>query len=302
MLLPVENRRAVGGNGIRMPSVLFGTSAFANLPQVIPEQRKLAIVGEWLRSVAPPIFIDVDYIRGNDLALEALSRIFRRLDVRPDEVIINLTLASARSAELWNKSCRLLGDEYRPRLLSVVDADDGASPTLSELKASGKVDGIGIVAKDWRKLTSIASPIDWVLLSQGLSVMQHPAEMLSVMAEVAQRDISIIVRGVFGGGFLVGGNCLEGRVLNSGDPGNRSLFAWRTAFVALCHGHGISPAHACIQFALSAPGVVAVELNSSYPDRVAENIESVTTKVPVAFWTSMKEEGLLSADYPDLPA
>ena len=63
---------------------------------------------------------------------------------------------------------------------------------------------------------------------------------------------------------------------------------------------GITPAEACIQFALSGPGVVALILNSSHPDRVAENIASVERTVPNAFWASMKEEGLLAADYPHL--
>jgi len=301
-MISLSQRRQLGLSGLNVPAIVFGTAALANLPRVIPEQRKLAICGEWFRNVEPPVFVDVAYQDGDGRSLEVLSGMLRHLDVSADDVVIHLTLDSNRLSECWEKSCRLLGDEYRPRFISVVDADDGASRILSELKASGKVDGIGIATKDWRKFTLIASPIDWVVLSQGLSVMQQSTEVFSVMSEVAQRGISIIAGGVFGGCFLVGGNCLDGRMLDSSNPANRSLFAWRTAFVALCHGHGISPAHACIQFALSAPGVVAVELNSSYPDRVAENVESVTTKVPGAFWTSMKEEGLLSAGYPDLPA
>jgi D-threo-aldose 1-dehydrogenase len=68
--------------------------------------------------------------------------------------------------------------------------------------------------------------------------------------------------------------------------------------VALCHGHGVTPTQACIQFALAGPGVVAVLLNSSHPDRVAENVGSVQRLVPDLFWASMKEEGLLAAGYP----
>jgi D-threo-aldose 1-dehydrogenase len=44
--------------------------------------------------------------------------------------------------------------------------------------------------------------------------------------------------------------------------------------------------------------VVAVLINSSHPDRVAENSESVQRTVPDPFWASLKEEGLLAADYP----
>jgi D-threo-aldose 1-dehydrogenase len=120
------------------------------------------------------------------------------------------------------------------------------------------------------------------------------------MAELEARQIPIIVSGVFDGGFLVGGNRLDGRVLSAEDPADRSLLTWRTSFAALCHGHGVTPAQASIQFALSGPGVVAVVLNSSHPDRAADNIAFVERTVPDAFWASMKEEGLLAADYPYL--
>ena len=137
---------------------------------------------------------------------------------------------------------------------------------------------------------------DWVTLAGGCTLMRHSREMLAFMGELAQRQIPLLLGGVFDGGFPVGGNRLDGRVLSTDDPADRSLFAWRKAFVALCDGHGVSPAHACIQFALSAPGVVAVLLDSSYPDRVVENVNSVIERVPDKFWASMKEEGLLGAD------
>jgi hypothetical protein len=39
-------------------------------------------------------------------------------------------------------------------------------------------------------------------------------------------------------------------------------------------------------------------LNSSHPDRVAENAGYVGQPVSDLFWASMKEEGLLAADDP----
>ena len=51
---------------------------------------------------------------------------------------------------------------------------------------------------------------------------------------------------------------------------------------------------------LSGPGVAAVIMNSSHPDRVSENAVCVQRLVPDLFWASMKEEGLLAADYPRL--
>lgn len=306
-----DQHRPFGKTELAVPPIVFGTAALGNASRVIPDQTKLAICGEWFREVAPPVFIDAAYQHGNGMALEVLGRALRRLDVAGDEVVVSLELDGGQSPhggeqpkrerimECWEKSCRLLGDEYRPKLVSICDVDDDTWRSVSELKAAGRVLGAGIVATDWRvsEILAVSYEPDWITLASGCSLMRHSREMLAFMGDLARRQIPIVVGGLFEGGFLVGGNRLDGRLMSTEDPANRSLFAWRKAFVALCDGHGISPAHACIQFAVSAPGVVAVRLDSSYPDRVTENVDWVCQKVPESFWTSMKEEGLLTGDY-----
>ncbi len=290
-----DDRRLLGKVGV--PPIAFGTTALANVPEVIPEQRKLAICGEWFRQVKSPL-VDAAYHPGDGLALEVLGRMLRRLDVRGDEFAIHLTLDADQVAADWEKSCRLLGDEYQPKLVSISNADESAWRAVSELKSAGLVLGAGVSTSRLGGLNALMSSVDWVILTEGFTQMRHPAELLTSMTELAARQIPIIVSGVFEGGFLLGRNRLEGRVPSADEPADRSLLAWRTSFVALCHGHGVAPAQACIQFALSGPGVVAVMLNSSHPDRVAENVGYVQQTVPDAFWASMKEEGLLAADYP----
>jgi D-threo-aldose 1-dehydrogenase len=172
----------------------------------------------------------------------------------------------------------------------------GAYRKLDELKAGRQVAGVGIAAKDWRVVREIESAVDldWVMLIGSFTVMRHPPELLDFMASLAARQIPMISAGIFHGDFLLGGSSFDSRPVSPEDPADRSLFAWRKSFVALCHAHGISPAHACIQFALAAPGVAAVAINTSHPDRIAENANYSIVKVPEAFWASMKEEGLLA--------
>jgi D-threo-aldose 1-dehydrogenase len=301
MSFSASQRRALGMSGIDVPPIMFGSAALAalaNVPRVVPEQRKLAICGEWFRNVEPPVFIDAAWEQGDGMALEVLGRMLRRLDVAPDEVAVHLTLDSDRIDDCWNKSRLLLGSEYQPMLVSVFNADDTAWRAISQRKSAGAVRGAGIATSDLRTVDRLSPQPDWVLLTSGFSLMRHGSDLVNRMAELARERFPIIVSRLFDSGFLVGGNCLDGRVVSIDDPANRSLLAWRTSFVALCHGHGVRPAHACIQFALSGPGVAALLVHSSYPERVAANIDSVLQKVPGTFWASMKEEGLLAADYP----
>jgi D-threo-aldose 1-dehydrogenase len=288
----------LGQSGLQTPPIIFGTAALANLPQVIPEQRKLEICGAWFENIATPVAVNVAYRDGEGMALEVLGRMLRRLDVAGEEIVVHLTLDADRFADDWEKSCRLLGRKYAPKLVSLRDTNEEAWQAICELKVAGSVRGVGIIARDLATAHWPASSPDWVILTRGFTLMHHPNEVLASIKQLALQQIPIIVSGMFNGGFLTGSNRLDGRLLNPHDPADRSLLAWRTSFAALCHGHGVTPAQACIQFALAGPGVVAVLLESSRPERVGENVESVRRKVPDPFWLSMKEEGLLAADYP----
>lgn len=220
--------------------------------------------------------------------------------------------------ECWEESCQLLGGEYRPRLVSVHDPDEylaaalspadrarrfedilGAYRALTELKAAGEVVGVGVGSKVWRVIQEIAAVVelDWVMLANSLTVMRHPPELLAFVAELAAKGVAIINSAVFHAGFLVGGKYFDYRVVSPENDADKKLFAWRKSFVALCEAHGVSPMHACVQFGLSVPGVVAVALNTSHADRIRENVTAVSTPLPRQFWASLKEEGLLAKDY-----
>jgi D-threo-aldose 1-dehydrogenase len=327
MKISSDQHRPLGATGLCVPPVVFGSDMLNDAARVIPHQTKLAIFGEWFKHVGPPVFIDVAGEPVPDTALNVLGGFVKRLDISPQELLINIRLPlrqiegrlGAEEIHQWLKhACDSLGKELHSLLITVDGADENlaisTSPAdhergfqetlaainaLSAIKAAGRIRGIGISASDSRMakaISDMAKP-DFVILVGGLTVMRHPPEVLDFVAGLADRNVAIINAGILRCGFLVGGTRFDNRVIRANEPADQPLFAWRKAFTALCHGYGISPAHASIQFALSPPGVVAVLLNTTYADRVAENVESVVAKVPDGFWASMKEEGLIAADY-----
>jgi D-threo-aldose 1-dehydrogenase len=351
MKITADHFRPFGRTGLRVPPIVFGTSGLGNAFESIPDQTKSAIVCEWFRQVVPPIFIDTAGKYGAGMALEVLGRTLERLDIAPNDVIINNKLAWKRAPlngqepgfepgmwmnlehdaqqcisydgifECWEEGCRLLGNRFVPQLASVHDPDEflaiatspaerdrrfadilGAYRALGELKDAGLVVGIGVAAKDWRVVQEIdgAVQLDWVMLANSFTVMSHAPELINFIASLANRQVGIINSAVFHAGFLVGGRYFDYRVVSPDNPTHKRLFSWRRSFVALCEGHGVSPAHACVQFGISAPGIAAIALNTTQPERVPENVELVLKKVPESFWCSMKEEGLLAEDYPYL--
>jgi D-threo-aldose 1-dehydrogenase len=206
-----------------------------------------------------------------------------------------------------------------PRLVSVDAVDEGltsaespaerelrvqwileAASALHPLKAEGQVAGIGACANDWRVLEEMDAVVklDFVVLSGGLTIMNHPAELVTFIARLTNRGVATINSNVFHDEFLLGGNYFNSRDISRGKDEDRAVLAWRKSFVSLCQGHGIRPAHACVQFGTSVPGIAAVVLETSHAEAVQENIEMLQKKIPRSFWCSMKEEGLVAEEYP----
>src|SRR3954464_1409153 len=96
MKISAGHRQPLGASGLTVPPIIFGTAVLANKPEVIPEQRKLAICGEWFQHVEPPVFVDVSYKHGDGMALEVLARLLSRLDVSSDEVVVHLSIEPER--------------------------------------------------------------------------------------------------------------------------------------------------------------------------------------------------------------
>ncbi len=202
---------------------------------------------------------------------------------------------------------------YEARLVSVHDPDeylaaaDGAADgerrfrdileayrALAELKRAGKVDAVGVGAKDWgsiRRIWDAGVALDWVMFANSWTVMRHPLELRRFMEELAARGVAIFNSAVFHGGFLTGGEFFDYRKVDRrSEP---ELFAWRDRFEAVCAEFGTSPAVAAAAYAREAPGVVALALSTSRADRVAEMVALARAELGEDLRRALVDAGLL---------
>lgn len=219
----------------------------------------------------------------------------------------------------YDQGNALLGGKYLPQIVSVHDPDeylDAATDSkdrdmrfaniveayraLADLKKAGKVKAIGVGAKNWKVIEELSKAVqlDWVMFANSMTIMHHPQDLLGFMSELHKKHISIINSAVFHAGFLIGGKFFDYREIHPDTEENKAVFRWREQFFTLCNRFGIAPAVACVGFATTAPGVISIALNTSNPNNVKSNVESVVTKVPEDFWKEMKAQGLIDADYP----
>lgn len=217
--------------------------------------------------------------------------------------------------ECHEEGNRLL-DGYEARLVSVHDPDEylaaadsqadeakrfrnilEAYRALGELKVAGKVDAVGVGAKDWTAIQRIHEAgvaLDWVMFANSYTAMRHPAELRRFMEALSDRGVAIVNSAVFHGGFLTGGDFFDYRKVDR--ESDAALFQWRDRFVAVCARFGIAPAAAGAAFAGSAPGVVSLALSTSRPERVADLIALSEARAPSGFLAALVEEGLVESE------
>jgi len=214
----------------------------------------------------------------------------------------------------------LLGG-YMPQLVSVHDPDEyiavarseaekerlysqiiDAYRALSDLRSQGKVRAVGIGAKNWKVIQKVSGDVklDWVMFANSMTIMCHPPDLQDFMKVLQGKGVGIVNSAVFHAGFLTGGNYFDYVLIKPDTPENRARFKWRDDFFALCKKHNIQPSTACINFAMTVPGVVSISLNTSNPARIKDNVESVMADVPREFYADMVKHNLISKNYPYL--
>lgn len=176
----------------------------------------------------------------------------------------------------------------------------GAYKALAELKAAGKISGIGVGAKQWRVIERISRDVslDWVMIANSLTLHDHPRELLDFVAGLHKKGVTIINSAVFNGGFLVGSDYYNYRLVDKNTQEGNSLYAWRSQFWELCEDFAISPAHACLHFGFTIPGISSVAVSTTNAAKVKKNIDMVATNVPADFWKALSIAGLIDIHFP----
>jgi len=212
----------------------------------------------------------------------------------------------------------LLGDNYRADLLSVHDPDEylaaaanrkerekrlkdiiAAYQALFELRESGKIKAVGIGAKDWLVIRELSEYLDfdWIMFANKFTLYHHPVEIVTFIEKLYTKGVGIINSAIFNAGFLTGGTFFDYIRIDPGNLANQHLLQWREKFHNICEKHKVKPADACIKFGISHPAISAIALNTSRPEKMHDNINTLKTDLPEKFWKELKENGIIDPEY-----
>ena len=180
-------------------------------------------------------------------------------------------------------------DEIEGRFREVMD---GAYKALDRLRADGTVQaiGCGLNEADMCERFARSGDFDVMLLAGRYSLLEQPA-LESFLPFAVERNIGIILAGVFNSGILATG-AVPGAKYNYNDAPDEIVTRVR-AIEAVCERHGVPLLRAALHFATLHPAVVTVILGAVKREEVAANAAAMQSPVPVALWSDLKTQGLL---------
>jgi D-threo-aldose 1-dehydrogenase len=222
---------------------------------------------------------------GYDATLRSLEDSLKRL--RTDHVEIAFVHDLAQ--DFWR-------DEWLARF---EEARRGAFRALDRLRDEGTIKawGLGVNrVEPIELLLELDEPRpDLCLLAGRYTLLDHRRALQRLMPLAAERGIGIVAGGPYSSGALVGGPNFEYA------PATPDVLDRVARIRALADRHGISVKAAGLQFCLANPAVAAVIPGASRPDRIAEDSAALAETIPAAFWTDLREAGLVDPAAP-IPA
>jgi D-threo-aldose 1-dehydrogenase len=193
-------------------------------------------------------------------------------------------------ADAWTHGPEAGEQRYR-------EAMGGAYKALEKLRSEGVIKGIGLGLNDPVYMARYLrdGDFDCILMAGRYSLLEQPA-LAEVLPICAERNVGVILGGVFNSGILATGAIAGARYNYT--PAPPEILAKVTAIERVCRAHGVPLATAAMHFPLGHPAVSSLALGAVTPDEVRRNAAAMATRVPSALWQDLKAERLLDASAP----
>ena len=216
--------------------------------------------------------------------------------------------------DCYEQGNKLLG-EYNSQIVSIHDPDEylaaasdeaelekrkqdilDAYKALMELRDAGKVESVGVGAKDVSVIDFISDHIqlDWAMFACSVTPYTHKDSTLALLDKLHGQGVAVINSAVFNAGFLLGSDNFDYKKISR--ETHPEEYLWRDKFNAICERYEVKPAEACVQFSFLFEPIISIALSSSSPKRVKSNISLTEANIPAEFWQEMKAQGLISIE------
>jgi D-threo-aldose 1-dehydrogenase len=175
-------------------------------------------------------------------------------------------------------------------------ARKGAFRALSKLRDEGVIKGWGLGVNRVEPIELLLGlsevKADGSLLAGRYTLLDHESALQRLMSVAQAKGVDIVVGGPYSSGVLVGGKHFE---YAEASP---NILAKVEKIRALCKRYAVPIKAAAVQFCLAHPAVAAVIPGASKPQRIKEDHQALTARIPPEFWKGLRQQGLVAPQAP----
>jgi len=238
---------------------------------------------------ADPFLLDGHYDFSYDACLRSLEASMRRLRTdRIDIVYIHDP----------DEGDSLLPPQKRTGRDHLGEAMDGAYRALDELRSQGVVRAVGVGLNGTEMLIRFARAGDFdCFLLAGRYTLLEQNGLEDLLPMCVEREISVVVGGVFNSGILATGTS-SGHPTYNYEPADAAAITRVSGIEQACAERGVPLAAAALQFPLEHPAVATVIPGARSGEEARANVEAVGTPIPPGLWETLRERALVSPRVP----
>jgi D-threo-aldose 1-dehydrogenase len=322
----------IGSTDLYLPRIGLGTASLGNLLEAMTDEAAIAVIA---RALAAGItYLDTAPLYGHGLAErrvgQAIAGVPREPLVLSTKVGRLLREGSPRdesqyhqgvpfykdvpsTGPVWDfsydgvrasvvESCDRVGVE-RFDILHLHDPDEHfreASTTgfdaLAALRAEGLVRAIGAGMNRTAVQAELVRECDLnVVLVAGRYTLLDQSAMDELLPLCAERDVAVIVGGVFNSGVLV--NPSPGALFDY-VPASADVLARAHRIQGVCRRHDVPIAAAALQFPFASPQICSVLLGPRSIAELETNLDLLQMDIPAELWTDLRRDGLIREHAP----
>lgn len=302
------SRRELGGTGLAVTPICFGTSPLASMAQLygyaVEEDRAVATV---LAAFDSPVnFLDTSNGYGEDgLAERRIGMAIRRAGGLPSSVVLATKVdPDPRTGDFSGERVRASLEESMERLgvdrialLHLHDPErisfeEGVAPggpveALVALRERGLVEHLGVAGGPVELLSQYldTGEFEVVLSHNRYTLLDRSAEPLFRFA--ADRGLGVLNAAPYGGGMLSKGPGVQQKYAYGSRDGRVRQAA--EAMEAACQRYDVPLAAAALQFSMKSEVIDSTVVGVSSPQRIDQTLELAAVQIPDELWSELEQ-------------
>jgi D-threo-aldose 1-dehydrogenase len=177
-------------------------------------------------------------------------------------------------------------------------ASMGAFPALSRMRDEGIIKGWGLGVNSPEPILKLMDVADAnvCLLARQYSLIDHENALHQIFPKAREMGMKFVVGSALNAGFISGSARFNYGKDNYKIPAE--VIEKRARMREVAARYGVDLRTAALKFSIAPEVAIALVVGCSNLHQVLANLTSVKTKVPRAFWSELRSEGLIETDAP----